>query len=104
VIGRWTSVDPVAEKTPSLSSYAYVANNPILLNDPDGRDWSISITTDKNGKKNVTINVTAAIYNRSGKKIDMRAYIKNQTTIFNKIFSQNGNDFSVSANLNFKIG
>ncbi len=27
-IGRWLSVDPLAEKYPSLSPYNYVANNP----------------------------------------------------------------------------
>jgi RHS repeat-associated protein len=34
----WLSVDPLASKYPSLSPYAYVANNPIMLKDPDGRD------------------------------------------------------------------
>jgi len=33
----WLSVDPLAEKYPSISSYAYVANNPINAIDPDGR-------------------------------------------------------------------
>ena len=32
----WLSVDPLAAKYPSLSPYAYVANNPIMLVDPDG--------------------------------------------------------------------
>ncbi len=32
----WMSVDPLASKYPSLSPYAYVANNPIMLIDPDG--------------------------------------------------------------------
>ncbi|MBS4039929.1 MAG: hypothetical protein KGZ81_04950, partial [Flavobacteriales bacterium] len=34
----WLSVDPLAEKYPGISSYAYVANNPINAIDPDGRD------------------------------------------------------------------
>ena len=33
----WLSVDPLAEKYPALSPYAYVANNPINAIDPDGR-------------------------------------------------------------------
>lgn len=33
----WLSVDPLAEKTPSESSYAYCGNNPIMFIDPDGR-------------------------------------------------------------------
>ena len=35
----WLSVDPMADKYPSISPYAYCAWNPIKLVDPDGRDW-----------------------------------------------------------------
>ena len=34
----WLSVDPLAEKYPGISPYAYVANNPLNYIDPDGRD------------------------------------------------------------------
>lgn len=36
-ISVWLSVDPLAHKYPSLSPYNFVANNPIMLIDPDGR-------------------------------------------------------------------
>jgi RHS repeat-associated protein len=36
-IGRRWNVDPLASKMPSISPYAYCANNPVLLIDPDGR-------------------------------------------------------------------
>lgn len=36
-IGRFMSVDPLADMYPSISSYAYVLNNPVNAIDPDGR-------------------------------------------------------------------
>ena len=41
-VSIWLSVDPLAEKYPDLSPYAFVANNPIFYVDPDGRDIRIS--------------------------------------------------------------
>ena len=35
----WLSVDPMADKYPSISPYAYCAWNPVKLVDPDGRDF-----------------------------------------------------------------
>jgi hypothetical protein len=49
----WYGVDPLAEKYPSISPYAYVANNPIKLIDPDGRDVWISSINDEGKKENV---------------------------------------------------
>jgi hypothetical protein len=37
-LARFISTDPLAEKYPGLSPYNYVANNPIILIDPDGRE------------------------------------------------------------------
>ena len=36
-IGRWTSVDPLAEKYPGFSPYAYALDNPLKYFDLDGR-------------------------------------------------------------------
>lgn len=35
----WLSVDPMADKYPSISPYAYCAWNPVRLIDPDGMTW-----------------------------------------------------------------
>ena len=34
----WLSVDPMMDKYPSISPYAYCAWNPVVLFDPDGED------------------------------------------------------------------
>ncbi|HEY8936976.1 MAG TPA: DUF6443 domain-containing protein [Cyclobacteriaceae bacterium] len=38
VIGRFTTIDPMAEKFVPLSSYHYSYNNPIMFNDPNGAE------------------------------------------------------------------
>lgn len=39
-LGRWGSVDPLAEKHPEWSPYNYVLENPMVLVDPDGQQVS----------------------------------------------------------------
>ena len=49
-IGRWLSLDPLQKKYPAESPYMYVGDNPIIFNDPDGRDRIISYyAMDKQG-------------------------------------------------------
>ena len=47
----WLSVDPMADKYPNISPYAYCSWNPVRLVDPDGRDWYEK--TDEDGNKSI---------------------------------------------------
>ena len=42
ILTGWLSVDPMADKYPGLSPYAYCAWNPVKLVDPDGEEIDIS--------------------------------------------------------------
>ena len=78
----WLSVDPLADKYPSLSPYAYCAWNPVRLVDPDGEEiWlpeikengDISYVAEKGDTKetfaqqyNVSKEATDAIFENAG--------------------------------------
>ena len=53
MVQLWYSVDPLAEKYPGVSPYAYCVNNPIIHTDPTGRsvDGEYEIALDKKGKE-----------------------------------------------------
>ena len=43
-VGRFTTIDPMAEKYYNISPYAYCGNNPINAIDPDGKDiWDVDV-------------------------------------------------------------
>jgi RHS repeat-associated protein len=55
-ISIWLSVDPMADKYPSMSAYMYCAGNPVKLIDPDGRDIVIWYTDSDNSTKSFSFN------------------------------------------------
>ncbi|MFZ1515365.1 MAG: hypothetical protein WAT21_08205 [Saprospiraceae bacterium] len=64
-IGRRWRFDPLASKHPDWTPYNYCANNPILLVDPDGRDWVISQSIKDDGTTVIQIMVTGKLINQS---------------------------------------
>ena len=87
----WLSVDPLADKYPSISPYAYCAWNPVKLVDPDGREIGDYYDTKGN-------------YLGWDGKQDMNVYIvKNQKSI-NKIISNTNNKKTTSSsNVNIAV-
>lgn len=57
-------MDPLSDKYPNLSPYAYCANNPVKFIDPDGREKIIAL--DKNKKSDQTIIAGAQKYTDDG--------------------------------------
>ena len=53
ILTGWLSVDPMADKYPSLSPYAYCGWNPVRLVDPDGEDIVIVIWATTPNNENV---------------------------------------------------
>ena len=50
-LAGWLSVDPMADKFPSISPYAYCVWNPVKLVDPDGMDTIFSFACETPNKK-----------------------------------------------------
>ncbi len=61
-VGRWFNIDPLAGKYPNLSPYNFVANNPLVFADFDGKDFGVKIDHD-----NKTIIIVANVYTTSKK-------------------------------------
>ena len=64
-LARWTTPDPLAEKYPGISPYAYCNTNPVNFVDPDGEAWETVWDV-----ANVVYDVGAAVYNHVKKDHD----------------------------------
>ena len=94
----WLSVDPMADKYPSISPYAYCAWNPVKLVDPDGRDiYRLDISTGSltlyKKTKDKTDQIRAGSYSGIGRA---RKFTKtNSISISKGVFDgQEGKDYS----------
>ncbi len=114
----WLSVDPMADKYPNISPYAYCAWNPVILVDPDGRnydEWNINLAngktdwvSNKGGKETTHINVLSSSGKNNGsyafptENFQMN-YINNEGNISLDIKGGNENNYA-SLGMNFTSG
>ena len=69
ILTAWLSVDPMADKYPNISPYAYCAWNPVRLVDPDGREMMMNDDWYINGKGEIRwFNSTDATYTYEGEE------------------------------------
>ncbi len=98
VLGRWHSVDPLAEKHPNQSPYLFCNGNPIIYMDPDGRDGVITI---KGGQINITSNIY--LYGAGATKAVAAQYQSDINSKWGGSYSaksSNGTSFNVNVNVN----
>ena len=94
-LGRWYNIDPLADEYIHLSPYSYVANNPLIFIDPDGK--SIYIVT---GNKSVEVAKETLLKTTLGKELWGKYANSNTHDIyitcqkFNKLSYANGAIYS----------
>jgi len=70
-IGKWSTTDPLCEKYLGLSLYSYVANNPVSLIDPNGKEIWLSYTYRNENNEEVTTRLQyrgKKLYDKDGKE------------------------------------
>jgi hypothetical protein len=104
----WLSVDPMADKYPSISPYAYCAWNPVKLVDTDGREIDVSGIFDQNGKakKGCELACKAFLFfakTRCGQKTLAR-FAKKGQTIAGHTYTADGDFHKNGIDLGFSVG
>ncbi len=103
-LSSWLSVDPLASKYPSLSPYNYCANNPVILVDPDGRDYELAINHDSR-----TITIKASYYTQSGNTNEYNSALQSvqvwnkQSGNYNYVVGKGDNAVQYSVNFDLQV-
>ena len=93
ILTGWLSVDPMADKYPGLSPYAYCAWNPVRLVDPDGEE--IWIKTDRYNPNASMIKWNKnGLFNEDGSKyIGDNIFVQQTASALDAIYSDENSRF-----------
>ena len=104
LITAWLSVDPMADKYPSISPYNYCMWNPMALVDPNGNDGRVVVTKELDGK--TSINISTTVYLKSDVmtkselvKLTKNAQLEAKKLLKTKVFG----DCEVSFDVQYKV-
>ncbi|SKB90493.1 RHS repeat-associated core domain-containing protein [Macellibacteroides fermentans] len=106
-LGRFTTLDPLAEKYYSVSPYVYCANNPVKFIDPDGREIRIYRSQVLNEEKaTVIIEVTGKLVNKSSTEYtneQLQSYAERLSSSISKIYTGEGENINFRAEVNITV-
>ena len=104
ITSLWYGMDPLTENYVESGGTIFCANNPIKLIDSDGNKWDIHTSKNKDGKTNVSINVTGVVYNNSSdRKLNInkvRDLIKGQ---IESRYTFSSKKYNVKTNVNLRV-
>ena len=72
----WLSVDPMADKYPGISPYAYCTWNPVIMVDPNGNDGRV-VVSQINGKTSIMVSTTVFLKSDELNRMQLSSYAKN---------------------------
>ncbi len=103
-LGRFTTMDPMAEKYYSVSPYAYCGNEPVRRIDPDGKDWRVQTHyNEETGKMEYDITVRAVLINNSNnQQLDMSTLASQIVNQVNNAYTTSNDDFVSTMNLQLR--
>ncbi len=97
LLTMWLSVDPMSDKYPSISPYAYCAWNPVKLVDPDGKENVIYLVNLQGKKTRADVNAIAKEANRcfSALGLQTRVVVSSEGECFNPAYMDNTDSYVV---------